>query len=81
MPPVVSGTSLYTPLKVQVERRLAEAGVEAGGPVRLLTMPRVLGYGFNPLSLYFCYRPDGRLAAILYEVSNTFGDRHSYLPS
>ena len=73
------GDGSDTPLKIQVERRLAEAGIEAGGPVRLLTMPRVLGYGFNPLSLYLCHRPDGRLAAILYEVSNTFGQRHSYL--
>ena len=39
--------------------------------VRLLCMPRILGYGFNPLSVYFCYRPDGTLAALLYEVTNT----------
>jgi DUF1365 family protein len=42
-------------------------------------MPRVLGYAFNPLSVYFCYRRCGRLAAILYEVSNTFHQRHSYM--
>jgi len=34
---------------------------------------------FNPLRVYFCHRPDGALSAILYEVNNTFGDRHSYL--
>ncbi|OJU09672.1 MAG: DUF1365 domain-containing protein [Caulobacterales bacterium 68-7] len=68
-----------TPLKAQVEARLAAAGMEAGGAIRLLTMPRILGHGFNPLSIYFCHRPDGGLAAILYEVSNTFGERHSYL--
>ncbi|MDG2523474.1 DUF1365 domain-containing protein [Caulobacter segnis] len=67
------------PLREQVEAKLAAAGTEAGGPIRLLTMPRILGYGFNPLSLYFCHRPDGSLAAILYEVSNTFGERHDYL--
>ena len=44
-----------------------------------MTMPRMLGYAFNPLSVYFCYRQDGGLAAILYEVNNTFGQRHSYL--
>ena len=49
-----------------------------GGPIRLLTMPRILGYSFNPLSLYFCYACDGALRAILYEVNNTFGQRHSY---
>jgi DUF1365 family protein len=67
------------PLKAQVEQRLAEAGIVAGGPIRLLCMPRVLGHGFNPLSLFFCHRPDGRIAAILYEVTNTFGERHTYL--
>ena len=67
------------PLRPQIEQRLAAAGIEAGGPIRLLCMPRVLGYGFNPLSLFFCHRRDGRLAAILYEVTNTFGERHAYL--
>ncbi len=66
-------------LKAYARARLAEAGIEADGPVRLLCMPRILGYGFNPLSLYFCHRADGELAAILYEVRNTFGQRHSYL--
>jgi DUF1365 family protein len=42
-------------------------------------MPRVLGHAFNPLSVFFCYRADGGLAATLYEVTNTFGERHSYL--
>lgn len=67
------------PLKPQVQQRLAEAGIEAGGAVRLLCMPAVFGQVFNPLSLYFCHRPDGTLAAILYEVNNTFGGRHAYL--
>jgi uncharacterized protein len=68
------------PLRVQVEAHLAGAGIDiAGGPIRLLTMPRILGYGFNPISVFFCHRPDGGLAALLYEVSNTFGERHTYL--
>ncbi|MCK0208517.1 DUF1365 family protein [Starkeya koreensis] len=68
------------PLKAYVERQLAAAGLAPdGGAVRLLTMPRVLGYAFNPLSVYFCHRRDGSLLAILYEVNNTFGQRHSYL--
>lgn len=45
----------------------------------LLTMPRVLGFGFNPISLYFVEKPDGDLRAVVYEVNNTFGDRHSYV--
>jgi DUF1365 family protein len=68
------------PLRAQVEAHLAEAGIDiAGGPIRLLTMPRILGYGFNPISVFFCHRPDGTLAALLYEVTNTFRERHSYL--
>ena len=68
------------PLRAQVEGHLAEAGIDiAGGPIRLLTMPRILGYGFNPISVFFCHRPDGALAALLYEVTNTFHERHSYL--
>ncbi len=68
------------PLRDQVERHMRDAGLDPdGGPIRLLTMPRILGFAFNPLSVYFCHRRDGTLAAILYEVNNTFGERHSYL--
>jgi len=68
------------PLRTQVEGRLAEAGIDVdGGPIRLLTMPRILGYGFNPISVWFCHRRDGEIAALLYEVTNTFKERHSYL--
>ena len=74
------GAGTAEPLRAQVERHLADAGLESdGGPIRLLAMPRVLGFAFNPLSVYFCYRRDGALTAILYEVNNTFGQRHSYL--
>ncbi len=73
------GDGSATPLKAQVEAQLAAAGLEAGGPVRMLAMPRILGHGFNPLTVYFCHRADGGLSAILYEVNNTFGQRHSYL--
>jgi hypothetical protein len=68
------------PLRGWVEGHLAEAGIDlGGGAIRLLCFPRVLGYVFNPLTVYFCYRPSGHLAAILYEVNNTFGERHTYL--
>jgi DUF1365 family protein len=74
------GAGTTEPLRAQVEHHLREAGIEAdGGAIRLLTMPRILGYAFNPISVYFCHRRDGALAAILYEVNNTFGQRHSYL--
>lgn len=59
---------------------LGQAGLGAAGTrIRLLTMPRCLGYGFNPLSLYLCEDATGNLRAVLYEVNNTFGQRHSYL--
>ena len=69
-------------LRKQVDSALHEAGKEIGADrVFLLTMPRVLGYVFNPLSVFFCYAVDGRLAAIIYEVHNTFGGRHKYVLS
>lgn len=74
------GDGGHEPLRKQIEGWLATAGIEIeGGAVRLLCMPRTLGYVFNPLSVYFCHRADGGLAAVIYEVHNTFGDRHSYL--
>jgi DUF1365 family protein len=50
-----------------------------GGRITLLCYPRILGYVFNPLSVYFCYRAEGDLAAVIYEVGNTFGERHAYV--
>jgi uncharacterized protein len=67
------------PLRQQVADTLRRAGISADGPVRMFCMPRVFGYVFNPLTVYFCHRGDGTLAATLYEVHNTFGERHSYL--
>ncbi len=67
-------------LRPWIERHLAAAGIDLqGGAVRLLCFPRVLGYVFNPLSIWFCYHANGSLKAVLYEVSNTFGEWHSYL--
>ncbi len=68
------------PLRPQIEALLRQAGLEPdGGPLRLMTMPRILGYAFNPLSTWFCHRRDGELMAIVYEVHNTFGETHSYV--
>ncbi|NLH83009.1 MAG: DUF1365 family protein [Phyllobacteriaceae bacterium] len=67
-------------LRGQVEDAMRRAGMAPdGGPIRLFTMPRFLGWGFNPLSIFFCHAHDGRLTAILWEVDNTFGERHGYL--
>lgn len=67
-------------LRQHVEAQLTEAGIDIeGGPIRLLCYPRLLGYVFNPITVYFCHRPDGAIAAMIYQVDNTFGDRHSYV--
>jgi DUF1365 family protein len=68
------------PLRAYVEELLLTAGIDVGGGgIELLCMPRMLGHVFNPISIYYCRRQDGRIAAVLYEVNNTFGERHSYL--
>jgi len=67
------------PLREWVAAKLADANIKADGPVRVLCYPRLWGYVFNPLSVWFCYRKDGALAATIYEVHNTFGERHSYV--
>ena len=67
-------------LRPWVESHLVEAGLEAAGHrIEMLCFPRVLGYVFNPLTIYFCHRADGALGAVLYQVKNTFGDQHGYL--
>lgn len=59
---------------------LAQRGIDiTGGAVRVHLFPHVLGMGFNPLTTWFCHKADGRLAAVLYQVHNTFGERHGYL--
>ena len=70
-----------SPLKPWVAQQLNAAGLAAEDlRVELLCYPRMFGYAFNPLSVYFCRRgADGALIAILYEVHNTFGQRHCYL--
>ncbi len=67
-------------LRDYTQRCAAERGIDlTGGRVLLLCYPRLLGFTFNPLSVYFCYRADGELALLIYEVRNTFGDIHPYV--
>lgn len=74
------GPGEASPLRPWVEHHLAAAGIRLdGGPIRMLCYPRLLGYVFNPLTVYFCHHRGGALAAILYEVNNTFGGRHTYV--
>lgn len=68
------------PLSTQIRDALSKAGVDvAGGRVLLLCYPRILGYVFNPLATYWCYGGDGALKAVVYEVTNTFHERHAYV--
>jgi uncharacterized protein len=67
-------------LRAYAQRRASEHGIDlTGGSVWLLCYPRLLGYTFNPLSVYFCSRADGAHALIIYEVCNTFGEMQSYV--
>jgi DUF1365 family protein len=69
-----------SPLRDYVRRCAAERGIDlTGGRVLLLCYPRLFGFTFNPLSVYFCFRADGELALLIYEVRNTFGDIHTYV--
>ena len=63
----------------EVRQILSEAGFDGRGRILLLCYPRMLGYAFNPLSVYYCHDVHGKLSVILYEVRNTFGGKHSYL--
>jgi len=63
-----------------LDELLAREGVrEADGEVWLHCIPRMLGFAFKPVSFWYAHRADGRLAAIVVEVNNTFGERHCYL--
>ncbi len=66
-------------LRPWVEKTLSIAGISAtASRIRLLCFPRVMGFVFNPLSMFFIYAADDRLEAVIYEVNNTFGQTHAY---
>lgn len=67
------------PLAARIRATLWGAGFRGDGRIELLCYPRVLGYAFNPLSVYYCFDANGALEAVLYDVRNTFGERHGYL--
>ncbi len=63
-----------------IEQTLREGGVDPhGARIELLAFPRVLGYTFDPISVWWIWNDDGSLRAIVHEVHNTFGDRHGYV--
>jgi DUF1365 family protein len=67
------------PLREKITELLMTEGLNINGKIVLQTTPRMLGYGFNPVSFWYMYGADGKLEAIMAEVNNTFGDRHYYL--
>jgi DUF1365 family protein len=67
------------PLRVWLDDLLAGEGIVADGARRVLCYPRILGYVFNPLSVWFCHGKDGVLKAVVYEVHNTYDERHAYV--
>jgi DUF1365 family protein len=52
---------------------------QADGQIVLVTLPRLFGYVFNPVSFWFCLDKAGDLRAVISEVNNTFGDSHCYI--
>ena len=67
-------------LRTWVEARLAEAGLAVSAHrIRLLCFPRMLGFVFNPISIFFVEDARGGLEAVIYEVNNTFGQTHAYV--
>lgn len=67
-------------LRARVDGYLAERGIELpGGTVTALMQARVLGYVFNPLSVFWCHDGNGVLRHVIAEVHNTYGGRHAYL--
>jgi len=74
------GPRMNAPLRPWIEHMLHTAGIDQSiSSVKLLCYPRILGYVFNPLSVYYCYGNDENLVALIYEVSNTFGQNHCYV--
>ena len=66
-------------LRVWLDDLLAGHGITADGKKSVLCYPRILGFVFNPLSVWFCHAKDGALKAVVYEVHNTYDERHAYV--
>ena len=73
--PSNNGKNIYQ----RIKNMLSDLGIASDGrDIFILTMPRVLGFVFNPISIYYIMNGD-RVEYVIYEVNNTFGDRHSYV--
>lgn len=61
-----------------IRRKAAAAGVPDIARIRMLAYPRLLGFAFNPITVYFCEDAAGKTVFLAYEVRNTFGEHHFY---
>jgi len=69
-----------SPLRPWVEAELRAAGLDqAAAQIRVMLVPRLLGFAFNPIAFYFCHDASGTLRAVLHQVKNTFGGQHTYV--
>ena len=66
-------------LRLHIDNLLKNGNIARPEKIRLWCNPRVFGYTFNPLSIYFCYDKSGAISALVYQVHNTFGQDHSYI--
>ena len=70
------GSSLIKWVKVNLNKNKIDS---ENIKIKLLCYPRILGYVFNPLSVFFIYKSNDQLSSILYEVKNTSGEQHTYI--
>ena len=68
-----------TSLRHHINELLINGGIQPPEKIMLWCNPRVFGYTFNPLSIFFCYDEKGAVSALVYQVNNTFGQSHSYV--
>ncbi|MEM0985285.1 MAG: DUF1365 domain-containing protein [Pseudomonadota bacterium] len=74
------GAKATGPLRPWADQMFADAGIDlGGGPIRLLSFPRHTFYKFAPISVWRGFGPDGTPRGVIYEVHNTFGERHCYV--
>ncbi|MDX2306845.1 MAG: DUF1365 domain-containing protein [Hyphomicrobium sp.] len=75
------GEGTYSGLAAHIRSVMGRAGIDTGPDARLLALsyPRIFGYVFNPLTVYFLLDREDRLLGLVYEVNNTWGERHSYV--
>ena len=67
-------------LKLWVKKNLERNNIQVNNiKIKILCYPRIFGFVFNPLSVFYVYNLEDQLISILYEVKNTFGEQHTYI--